>query len=892
MRAIRNRKLTILKRLFAVISGVALAASSSIFLVSPATAATAVVNSVTFKAPVHTSYNHATGGGAFNDGSVTYSKGELLGTNYKCGDYASFIFELTLNSTPTMPAKGNGKYDAVVVLTYTTDATGQSGVGLLPDITSSHLKVNSGVIAAPGVGTGSGGSDGGFAPAGSGLTTTAGISNASQVQNGTFFTSGSTNVVTFTVTDLPAGGTTIVRNDTKIMCKAGSSPTGNMQAALTSVTATNGTVTEAVSAGNQTVNFRGVGDIAGASTPALTVTKAVSTNGTDCTSTAPTRTLGSSPQNVLYCYSVTNDGTQAATNVRLKDDNATPANASDDFYVTLSYTQNSTTTSSTGSPLTLASLPGGGVTATGSASVAVSADGNYTNIATVSAGNHANVTATANVVVGSAASLSIVKTQTSATPTAVGQNIVYSVVATNNGTQTITNVTLTDSNATLSGCSPSLPVASLAVNATISCTATHTVTNSDIVAGSVSNTVDGSFTANSTNYTRQSNTVVTPLSASMSVVKTQTSNSVPTAAGDVISYSIVVTNTGAITLSGVNITDPNATLGTCTPALPVASLAAGASITCSASHTVTSGEVTAGSVSNIATASTTTGPIANVNSNTVNTSVVPPAQNPPAQSNNPNVSITKALKGPAPKKAGDPVVYSVKVTNTGNVQINDNKIIDPDGRTLVCPPSANVLAVGASVECEVTYVVTQEDVNNGKIVRDASTKSEANGLDKKSNEVVVTLEQKDDLTIGQKQIAGNPKKPGDPITYQIVTKNTGNITLKDVMVTNPAAEIQSCTPALPVAQLDPGQQIVCTAIYKVTAEDIRSGVVNNASVALAANLTRQSLDSNEVVTPLKDAVLSGGSLAETGGDLTWAYVFGSLLLLSGTTTLVLARRRR
>lgn len=266
MRAIRNRKLTILKRLFAVISGVALAASSSIFLVSPATAATAVVNSVTFKAPVHTSYNHATGGGAFNDGSVTYSKGELLGTNYKCGDYASFIFELTLNSTPTMPAKGNGKYDAVVVLTYTTDATGQSGVGLLPDITSSHLKVNSGVIAAPGVGTGSGGSDGGFAPAGSGLTTTAGISNASQVQNGTFFTSGSTNVVTFTVTDLPAGGTTIVRNDTKIMCKAGSSPTGNMQAALTSVTATNGTVTEAVSAGNQTVNFRGVGDIAGAST--------------------------------------------------------------------------------------------------------------------------------------------------------------------------------------------------------------------------------------------------------------------------------------------------------------------------------------------------------------------------------------------------------------------------------------------------------------------------------------------------------------------------------------------------------------------------------------------------------------------------------------------------
>lgn len=892
VRAQKSRKLQFLRRVGVVLAASSLAASTTVLLTSPAGAAGAVINSVTFKAPVHDSYDHATGGGAFNDGSTVYSKGELQGTNYKCGDYASFIYELTLNPSPTMAAKGNGKYDAEVVLTYTTDATGQSGVGLMPDISAAHLKVNSGVVAAPGVGTGQGGSDGGFAPAGLGLTTTASVTNASQVQNGTFFTSGSTNVVTMTVSDLTPGTTTIVRSDTKILCKAGSSPTGNLQASLTSVRATNGTVIETASAGNQTVNFRGVGDIAGASTPALTVTKAISNNGTDCTSTSPSRTLGSAPQTVLYCYTVTNNGTQSATNVRLKDDNATPSNTADDFFVSLSYTQNSTTTTSSGSPLTLASLPGGGVTASGTASVSVSADGTYTNIASVTAGNHATKTATATVVVGSAPNLSIVKTQTSGTPTAVGQNITYSVVATNNGTLPLTNVNLTDSNATLSGCTPALPVATLAVNATISCTATRAITNADVVTGSVVNTVDGSFTANSTNYTRQSNTVTTALTASMSVVKTQTSNTVPTAVGDIITYSIVVTNTGSITLSGVNVTDATATIGTCTPVLPLASLAANASITCTASRTVTAGDVTAGSVVNTAIASTTTGPIANVNSNTVTTNVVPPVQNPPAPSNNPNVSITKALKGPAPKKAGDPVVYSVKVTNTGNVQINDNKIIDPDGRTLVCPPSASVLAVGASVECEVTYVVTQDDVNNGKIVRDASTKSDANGLEKKSNEVVVTLEQKDDVVIEQKQIAGNPKKPGDPITYRIVTKNTGNITLNDVTVTNPAAVIESCTPALPVAKLDPGQEIVCTATYRVTAEDIRTGVVNNASVAAAANLTRQSLGSNEVITPLKDAVLTGDALAETGGDLTWAYLFSVLLLLSGTSTLVLARRRK
>ncbi|MDE2387307.1 MAG: hypothetical protein KGL77_06385, partial [Actinomycetales bacterium] len=314
-----------LKKTLVALTSVALGFAGITGIATTASAATAVVNSITFKAPVFNTYDHATGGGAYNDGSVTYSKGELLGTDFKCGDYASFIFELTLSGSPTMAAKGNGKYDTIVSLGYTTDATGQSGVALMPDITAPHLKVNSGSIAAPGLGTGSGGSDGGFAPTGLGLSTTSGISSASQVQNGTIFTSGSTNNITFTVTDLPTGATTIVRSDAKILCKAGSSPTGNLQANLISAVATNGSATENVSAGNQTVNFRGVGNIAGASSPLLTVSKSISTNGTDCTATASNRSFVSSPASVLYCYTVVNNGTAPATNVRLLDDNATPS---------------------------------------------------------------------------------------------------------------------------------------------------------------------------------------------------------------------------------------------------------------------------------------------------------------------------------------------------------------------------------------------------------------------------------------------------------------------------------------------------------------------------------------------------------------------------------------
>ena len=262
--------------------------------------------------------------------------------------------------------------------------------------------------------------------------------------------------------------------------------------------------------------------------------------------------------------------------------------------------------------------------------------------------------------------------------------------------------------------------------------------------------------------------------------------------------------------------------------------------------------------------------------------VTPPA--PAPQNNaNPNLGITKSLKGNAPKKVGDPVVYKVIVTNTGNVNLNDVTIDDVDGKTLVCPPNANVLAIGASVECEVTHIVTQDDMNAGKIVRDAQAKSNGNSLAKNSNEVVVPLEQTDGLGVKQKQIGGDPKKPGDKITYEIVVTNDGNVTLDDVTLDNPEVKITSCTPALPVAKLSPGEQIVCTADYAVTAADIKNGVVINFSIARSKNFSAQSTTGNDVQTPI---ALPAKALAETGDNLWLAFALGVLLLTAGVAVFI------
>src|SRR5204862_5063613 len=65
-------------------------------------------------------------------------------------------------------------------------------------------------------------------------------------------------------------------------------------------------------------------------------------------------------------------------------------------------------------------------------------------------------------------------------------------------------------------------------------------------------------------------------------------------AGDVIHYNIVATNDGNVTLHGVTVTDPNAAALSCTPTNG-SDLAPGASLTCSASHTIVQADVDAGS---------------------------------------------------------------------------------------------------------------------------------------------------------------------------------------------------------------------------------------------------------------------------------------------------------
>ena len=73
---------------------------------------------------------------------------------------------------------------------------------------------------------------------------------------------------------------------------------------------------------------------------------------------------------------------------------------------------------------------------------------------------------------------------------------------------------------------------------------------------------------------------------------------------DVIDYTLVATNDGNVTLTNVTIVDPKLGTLTCTPPQP-ATLAPGATLSCTGSHTITQADLDAGVVTNVATATGT-----------------------------------------------------------------------------------------------------------------------------------------------------------------------------------------------------------------------------------------------------------------------------------------------
>ncbi len=159
---------------------------------------------------------------------------------------------------------------------------------------------------------------------------------------------------------------------------------------------------------------------------------------------------------------------------------------------------------------------------------------------------------------------------------------------------------------------------------------------------------------------------VIPAVSGLSVTKTPTTPDF-SIAGDVVTFDILVENTGIVTLNAVTVSDPTADSVSCPGGNPVASLAPGANITCTASHTIVAGDVTAGQYDNTASATGTT-LTGGVVGPATGTASVPRAVA--------DLVTVKTVTSALPVAVGGTVTYSITVTNNGpkdatNVSLSD-----------------------------------------------------------------------------------------------------------------------------------------------------------------------------------------------------------------------------
>jgi uncharacterized repeat protein (TIGR01451 family) len=274
-------------------------------------------------------YDHTTGGGAYNDRTV--GKGDdivesLEGSDFSCGDTVTYLTQITVDAGAT------GMQTIELDYQFLADTTGQSGAAI-SDIVGAW--VNYGCVINGSTPDGS--CDGSTTPRPEGFDlgiSDDGGSSASLYNEhltGPLFTAKSTLNGTVQVNDLEAGETVVVRTDVRLSCQPGSNPTGNLQAAIIDARVVDPTPVDAISVGNQTVPFLHIGNLGYAE---LSVIKTVTEENGTCPGV---ETLAiAEGDTVKYCYEVENVGTQPVYNLNLVDDNGTPGDTGDDFTITVS----------------------------------------------------------------------------------------------------------------------------------------------------------------------------------------------------------------------------------------------------------------------------------------------------------------------------------------------------------------------------------------------------------------------------------------------------------------------------------------------------------------------------------------------------------------------------
>jgi uncharacterized repeat protein (TIGR01451 family) len=304
------------------------------------------------------------------------------------------------------------------------------------------------------------------------------------------------------------------------------------------------------------------------------------------------------------------------------------------------------------------------------------------------------------------------------------------------------------------------------------------------------------------------------------------------AAGQPITYTYTVTNSGNVNLSDIMVTDTTLNQRI---SISNSSLVPGQSTKGTYTYMTSQTDVENDSVVNTATSSCifNNNPVSNTTTATVNAVQSPALLITKTASVSPiNVDTPGTYSAP-----GQFITYTYTVQNTGNVYLSNIWIIDDHITNSISISSSN-LAPGQSAIGNATYSTTQSDIDNGSVVNTATSSCIFNHHPV-SNTTTTTVNavQRQAMAIRQSTTTNNPIDPttynavGQTITYTYTVTNSGNVN-----ITAPISVIDNKIATSPITiqsngTLSPGNCISGTATYTITQADLDAGYVTNQAFA-------------------------------------------------------------
>ncbi|UHA72685.1 DUF11 domain-containing protein [Paenibacillus sp. 481] len=400
--------------------------------------------------------------------------------------------------------------------------------------------------------------------------------------------------------------------------------------------------------------------------------------------------------------------------------------------------------------------------------------------------------------------------QTTAAP---GSTITYTIFVSNTGFINITNVRVTDP---LLGIDQTIslifPAETIVLNGTF-------VVPLDTPDGTnITNTV----TATSDQTVPAQSTNVVPIQSTFELEIVKTANVTSALPGEVVTYTITVTNTGNMTLTNLNVTDARLDLDQ-----TVTQLLAGAAISFTQTFTIPA-ETPAGTT------------VDNVSQAVADRAVLQEAAASVAILAAPLLTITKEadITSAAP---GSTITYTINVKNGGNVPLTNVRVQD---LFLGLDQTFPTLGIGGVQTIILTFSVPVATPAETVFINTATAVSDQTAQVTAQARVIVSP------IVGlvvAKSVSPTSAPPGGNVVYTIVVSNTSGTTLNNIVVADVALSFIQTIPTLA-----PGASQTLTVPFTIPLNRLPESFTNTA---LATANETDTVSGSATVTVLQLPVL-------------------------------------